>query len=361
MRANLLIIRRFIQALDKCLTQQSRARCNFAPVMKRYLALSLSCLLLMGILLTGCEKKEQAIVLPAPGPATPGSIAMGENYEQQVFYDLEANKVVSTSAIASWDLAFEAAADGRHVYMNGGSGVFLYNTHQLDFASVKALPAGVSTDNLQFDDPSGRPDSTAVRDWWDSNGQSKREVFIAKLNDTAYYKFVLLAVTPDKYEFQYGRLADATPIAVSLPKDAAYNFSYFSFKKGAVTPEPPRASWDIVFTRYRYIYRDLNNYPYEVNGVLLNPYKVMAAADSLRGFDVLTFENTQQLLPTTNRDVIGSDWKIYNFSTGRYEVNKKKCYIIHTRNEQVYKLHFLDFYSTTGVKGSPSFESQQIQ
>lgn len=355
-----MIIRLIVLALDKSLTLQSAERCNFAPVMRRHFAFPIAIILFCCFLLTSCEKKEKAIVLPPAGPAIPGNVTLGENYEKQVFYDFENNTVVATSEVASWDLAFEASADGSHVFMNGGTGVFLYNTHITEFAGIVDFPANFNS-SLQFDDPSGNPDSTAVRDWRYANGQSKHEVFIVKLNDTSSYKFSLISVDSSKYMFEYGRMADITPKIVTLSKDELYNFSYFSFSRGIVTPDPPKASWDVVFTRYRYIYRYLNNFPYEINGVLLNPYKVTAAADSSRTFDVLTYDNTAQLEQTTNRDAIGFDWKTYNFATGHYDVNKNKCYVLHSRNGQVYKLHFLDFYSATGVKGTPSFESQQIQ
>lgn len=359
--ANVLIIRLTPCPLYKSLTQGEICRCNFAFVMKKLAALGAACLLSASFLLTSCEKEEKAIVLPPAGPAAPGSVTMGEEYEDQVFYDFETNKVVSTSGTTSWDLAFEASPEGWHLFMNGGKGVFLYNTHKTAFSDLKEPPAGMNTSTLLFDDPSGRPDSTAARDWRDANGQSRHEVYIAKLDDTTYYKFIVLSVDSGRYELQYGRVGDAAPVSLTIPKDAAYNYAYFSFSKGLVNPEPPKAAWDVVFTRYRYIYRDLNNFPYQVNGVLLNPAGVSAVADSTQSFDEINFEKTSQLPLTTDRDAIGFDWKSYNFTTARYEVNKKKCYILHTRSGKVYKLHFLDFYNATGVKGSPSFESLQIQ
>jgi hypothetical protein len=323
-------------------------------------SVSAAALLLMLAVFTGCEPKEKAIVLPPAGDARPGTVVLGEKYEKQVFYDFEENAVVSVSDVASWDLAFESGKEGSHVYMNGGKGVFLYNTHQTDFAQVTDVPGAMNATNMLFDDPGGAPDSTAMRDWRGTNGESKEEVYIAKLNDTTYYKLMLLSVNSERYELRYGRIKDETPIALAIPKDDAYNFSYFSFAKGLVTPEPPKATWDVVFTRYRFIYRDINNFPYEVNGVLLNPYKVMAATDFSRTFEEITYENSNTLTYTNKRDIIGSDWKAYNFSTGRYDVKKNNSYILRTRNEKVYKLRFLDFYSAAGAKGTPVFESLQI-
>lgn len=317
-------------------------------------------LILLLCVFSGCATKEKALTLPPAGNYIPGSISMGEDYEDQVFYDFENNKVVATSANAAWDLAFESSANGSHVFMNGGKGIYLYNTHETDFSKVRSVPGGMNTTTYLIDDASGNPDSTAVANWRDNNKISRQEVFVVKVTDAIYYKFVMLSVNANSYSFKYGRIEDTDATTQTVNKDEAYNFSYFSFKDGVVTPEPPKAMWDVVFTRYRYVYRELNNFPYEVNGVLLNPNKVTAAADSSSTFDALSFDNTTSLPFTTNRDVIGHDWKTYDFNTGRYVVKKNKCYILHTRNDKVYKLHFLDFYSHTGVKGSPSFETQQI-
>src|SRR5437764_345034 len=80
--------------------------------------------------LVSCEKGEDAIVLPPRGTASHDSIVMGGSYENQVFYDFETGKAVYTSANSLWDLAFEASPAGRHIFLNGGQKVFVYNTHQ---------------------------------------------------------------------------------------------------------------------------------------------------------------------------------------------------------------------------------------
>ncbi len=322
---------------------------------------SITLLALLLAALTGCEKKDKPITLPPAGSALPGKVTMGENYDTQIFYDFEKNTVVATSSTTDWDLAFEAAADGAHVFMNGGKGIFLYNTHKTTFSSIRVIPTGMTSENYLYDDASGNPDSTAVGNWRNNNNESLNEVFVARLAVNTYYKFSLLSVNNTGYRIAYAKLEDSAATVLAIPKNDSFNFSYFSFAKGLVAPEPPKATWDVVFTRYRFIYRDLNNFPYEVNGVLLNPYKVVAAADSTSTFDALTYANTSGLQLSANRDVIGYDWKTYDIPTAKYSVKKNKCYVLHTRNDKVFKLHFLDFYSTAGVKGTPSFESQELR
>lgn len=317
--------------------------------------------LIFALFLAACEPKEHAIVLPAAGPATRGSVTMGELYEQQVFFDFEQNTIVATSITNSWDLAFEATKDGSHIFMNGGKGLFLYNTHQQNFSGIRDVPPAMTPATCLADDASGNPDSTAMNNWQAPTGESKQEVIIAKMPDKSYFKFVVRSVNNNSYNISYARLEDSVATNLTLVKEDAYNFCYFSFAKGVVMPEPPKASWDVVFTRYRFIYRPLGNLPYEVNGVLLNPYKVTAAVDSLSTFEAIDNTKAAGMSFTAARDVIGFDWKTYDFNSQKYTVNRNKCYVLRSRNERLYKLHFLDFYSPSGVKGSPSFEFQQIQ
>lgn len=357
--ANLNNIRLF-KCYYNILTEETGGCCKFAFMKFRTLLLSAvaACSLFQ---LTSCEKKEQPIVLPPKGEAQPGRVNMGEQYDNQVFYDFETNSVVQTSANASWDLSFEAGREGYHVWMNGGMSVFILNTHNTDFAGTTALPAGTKTESWGYDDPGGLPDSTAVGKWKNMDGTSKNEVYIVKLNDNDFRKMTLLSVDDTKYTVKVARLNEKEGQTITLQKDDDYNFIYYSFATGVVKPEPPKKTWDVVFTRYRYIYRDMDNYLYYLNGVLLNPYNTVAAADSISSFSSITTSTAVAAPKTTIRDVVGFDWKVYNFSTSRYEIVAKKNYIIQTRNGQIYKFRFLDFYSPSGIKGSPSFESVRLQ
>lgn len=334
---------------------------NFAAM--KYPILSLLAVACFSFVFTSCEKKENAIVLPPiSADIRPGTVNIGEQYETQVFYDFESNKVVQSSSFDTWDISFEASKDGYHVWMNGGLDLYIYNTHQTNFTGITELPPGMTPSSWGFDDPSGYADSTAVGDWRNkADGTSKNEVYIVKLHDTAYRKFSILSADEDKYVIQWARLNATTAQTITLNKNDAYNFIYFSFNRGIVTPEPPKGEWDIVFTRYRHIYRDLDNYPYVLNGVLSNPAGVAVAADSVNAFDNITAEVAGSILKSTARDIIGFDWKVYDFAESKYVINARKNYIIQTRNGMVFKLRFTGFYNKDRVRGNPSFETVRLQ
>lgn len=308
------------------------------------------------------------MVLPPPGSASHASVAMGENYDKQIFYDFETEQQVFVSDPASWDLAIESSPIGKHLFINDGENAFVYNTHATDINAVNSLPANLTTSGVgwAYDAACGLPDSTGIGDWYNADGSSKMEVYILQLANGELLKMRILSATDKCYTIEWAGLSSkATPTTASITKDDNYSRNYFSFSKGNVNPDPPKDTWDIVFTRYRYIYRNYPseglNFPYNVSGVLLNPENTRASADSTTPFNAINLSLAQSL-PTSNfRDVIGYNWKGYGlFTTSRYTVNPAKCYIIHTRKGQIYKLHFLSFYNSAGVKGYPLFEFERL-
>jgi hypothetical protein len=91
-------------------------------------------------------------------------------------------------------------------------------------------------------------------------------------------------------------------------------------------------------------------------GVLLNPNGVVAALDTIHDFMEITAEDITELAYTTQADVIGYDWKYYNFDAGVYTIVPGMNYVIRDRDGFFYKFRFVDFYSDVGVKGYPTFE-----
>jgi len=329
--------------------------------------LRLSALLIaLGLSLASCEKEEQPVTLPLKGKAEVARVDMGEDYTDQIFFDLETNAIVTTSATSSWDLAFETDAAGRHVFINGGNDILVYNTHKQDITNV-SMPSGLTDKDWQMDSPHGLPDSTAIGNWCSPNGISKNETYIIKLNPSlfpdTFKKIMLVSVDAKSYIMSYGDLKGGEIKSITIPKDNNYNYTYFSFSDGGqvVHPEPPKNTWDIVFTRYRHIYYELDNFPYLVSGVLLNPYNTTCFEDSAVGYQALDINTISYATFTPFRDVIGYDWKTYNFDKSVYTVDPKKAFIIKNRKDHYWKLHFLDFYSDKGVKGSPSFEFERLQ
>lgn len=321
---------------------------------------------LFSLIFISCEKEESPVKLPPKTGAQYGRVRMGEDYMTQIFWDLETNSAVKSSSNEVWDISFDAASNGFRVWMNGGKGINLYKTNTTDFGSVTDLPPGMQETSWGFDDSKAQPSGNYVGNWWDSTkGQSTKAVFIARLGDFDYYKIQFQAVSDLDYTFRVARLEGTEEKTVTLPKEAGFNRVYFSFEKGALPQlDPPQAAWDLVFTRYRYIYYDYLgpglDFPYMISGAILNPYQVTAGADSNVSFAEMDLARAQAASFTNNADVIGGfSWKTYDFDRGRYNINPRIVYYIRNRNNKLYKMHFLDFY-LNGVKGNPSFETERL-
>jgi hypothetical protein len=331
-------------------------------------------LLIIASFLASCAKEETPIPLPPKGEAKIEQISMGgPTYPDQVFYDLDNQKIVFTSLINSWDLAFGSSADGYPIFVNGAKDIYVYNTGQTDITQVVTAP-DYNDDKWKWDASEGMDDSTAFGKWGD-NGISSKMVYIIKVNPAhkadTFRKFQIIGADNGHYDIVFGDLRSKETQKVTIQLDPNYNFGYLSFNEAKqVNPEPRKDEWDIVFTRYRYIYRELENFPYLVNGVLLNPGKdvdVQATTDSLPSFQEVTSYNIKDAKFSPYRDVIGFDWKSYNINQGKYTVDRNKTFIIQGRKKplnsarQYYKFHFLDFYDNAGQPGSPTFEFDRLQ
>lgn len=316
-------------------------------------------------LLTSCEKEDIPVTLPPPNDAVINTVDMGEDYTNQLFYDFATERVVKVSQVNSWDLAFDASDDGYAIFLNGGADVLVYASGEDDIYE-KIVPPSLISKDWKSDDPSGLPEGTIIGKWADNAGISKGEVYVIKLNEANnpdnLHKIKLIAQTADAYTMQYASLQDEQVHTITIPKNSDYNFTYFSFSNGGTTvqPEPPKDTWDVVFTRYKHIYRDLDDFPYIVSGVLLNPYKTSAIEDSTKGFENMEGDWILTETYRNSRDVIGFDWKSYDVEKALYTVNPMKCYVIKNRHDEYWRLHFLNFYNELDEKGSPTFEFQRV-
>jgi len=332
------------------------------------------------LLFSSCFKEDKKVALSPPGENQVASVEMGLGYKTEEFFSLSKGNILSNQ-FAAWDMAFESSSSGYHVWINGGKGMYA--------ASMNSNAFYLITDTIgahwRWDEPSGNPDSTAVGNWVSfiptasepkkislrvdgSDSESKGNVFVIDrgldyAGDDRFYKVVFESVNEARYKFKYAALDNHYIDSVILQKDQNQNYTYFTFDNGGspITMEPNRKTWDILFTRYRHIFYDTNPVtPYLVTGVLLNPTGVQAAVDSIQPYENIdyTYARTKHL--TTNREVIGYDWKKYSFTTHSYTVLPSYSYIIKDQKGYYWKLRFLDFYDAQNEEGYPKFEYQRL-
>ena len=310
---------------------------------------------------TSCMKKDEPMELPEQGDAVHESLSLGADYSTQYYYNLREQKIVHSSKVSSWDLAFENSKDGIGVYLNGGDGLALVETKKTDFSDITRYDC----DDEQWfqDDPNGDAKESAIGDW-NKDQTSRDKIYIIRLNssNTETRTLKLHKVTDDYYEFEVGKIGSNQTTSCKIYKDPTRVYSYYDLEKmeTVLDVEPIKESWDILFTRYGFtFYEEDPPLPYIVTGVLGNPMTT-AFKDSTSSFYDIGSEIIGQGTLSSDRDVIGYDWKRYDFDLGLYHIHQEYNYIIKTQNEEYFKLRFLSFYDQNGVKGSPSFEFKRI-
>jgi hypothetical protein len=290
-------------------------------------------------------------------------VDMGETYEYQFFINLEEQKIVHISKIDSWDLAFQSGSDQHAIFLNGGKGMAAFNTNKTKFEDVNFSDTLLAKSQWSYDSSTGLADSSAIGDW-----KTKNTVYLVKLNETGS-KVRKLQITYEdafQYTISVGDISSTIPVSIIIPKNKNCNFTYFSFALLTTVNEvePSKDAWDLQITRYNFtFYEESPALRYVVNGVLLNPTRTAAYKDSLSDYNTINTMFAESVPLSTERDVIGYDWKYIDFSAANptYTIVKKYNYIVKNQNDHYFKLHFLDFYSATGVKGSPKFEFYQLK
>jgi hypothetical protein len=324
----------------------------------------------VSLVLFSCEKKE----LPVPkhtkvditdttshtaGQLQTTQVDLGESYKTQIWFSLGENRVVATNFKTDWDLAFETSANGFHILLNGSLAMKVYKTNHTNLSQVNDT-AGLGV-NGKADMPSGNLDSTAIGDW-----QSDNKVYVVNrgYNEQGflmgYYKLKITGVTTTQYAFEYGDVFGQQVFQGTVNKDAGRNFVGYSFTthQSAVQVEPKKTDYDLCFTAYTHLFYEPAVQYYQVTGALGNSYKTRVARITDKAFETIVLKDTLGRSFSTRRDRIGYDWK--TFSGSVYIVNPAICYIIHDSKGYYYKLHFIDFYNTAGLKGAPKFEFKRL-
>lgn len=308
-----------------------------------------------------CEKKESPITLPPKSDGSVLQVDMGPTYDYQFFVNLETQKIVHISQCRQWDLAFQSGPNEIGVYLNGAKQMAALATGDTNFASVNTVDTVQGSKTWKVDQASGEVDSTAIGDW-----TQKKQVYLIRLDNTGQQirKIQLLDEDIFQYRFMVGDVTSTQGAVITVPKNKNQNYTYFSFDflTTVENVEPNKADWDIQFTLYNYTFYDQNPpLPYVVNGVLLNKSSTSAYHDSVTVYDGIDANFASSVPLSNRRDVIGYAWKIFDRDLNFYTVDKRYNYIIKNQRNHYFKLRFLDFYSSGGVKGSPKFEYKQLK
>lgn len=312
-------------------------------------------LALLLVVLFSCEKEELPIPGHDPGDVITNSVTMKADYRYQLFFDLETNTMVIQNHKTDWDLGFETSATGDKIILNSAKYMKASNANTSNFASVNDT-AGYF---FNIDMPSGSLDSTAIDNWTANNVYIIDKGFNELGAHQGFSKIEFIAVNPTEFNVHFSNLDGTNDVSMNIPKDNDYNFTFLSLSGNLVAIEPPKEGWDISFTQYTHFYHN-DQTTYLVTGCVGNRNKVKITQLFDKDFSTITINDINNYAFSKNINNIGFDWKEYNFGTGKYTVFSDKNYIIKSTEGKYYKLHFIDFYDGLGIKGTPTFEFQEL-
>ncbi|MFZ4520368.1 MAG: HmuY family protein [Bacteroidales bacterium] len=325
-------------------------------------------LLVMTISLQSCFKEDDQVTPHPVGDLQTDTIPMTDTYLNQVYFSLDSGRIVSSNIKTTFDLGFECRKSGWHIILNTSNFMKVVDLGEVTFGA----PYDTTGYKLKFDKSDGNIDSTAIDSWFNVAGNdtvSKRHVYAISRgldeagNPLGVYQVIFDSLKNNTYYFRYAPLAGGSGSRGYVKKDPQVNFIYFSLKTGSViAAEPAAPTYDLLFTQYTTLLFTTEGlpYPYLVTGVLLNRFQVAAVADSLTDFMAITRDMARNMTYSNAMDVIGWEWKTYNFDTGVYTIKNHLCFVIRGVSGYYYKLRFTGFYNKDGLKGYPMFEYQRL-
>jgi hypothetical protein len=317
----------------------------------------ITALALLVTVFSACEREELPVAPHTAGTAFTSTISMDANYRWQVYFDLGTNREVGRCLKTSWDLAFETLPSSFHILLNGSKAMSAWNTGDTVFTQLTDTTG--FTAGKQFDAASGNTDSTAIGNW-----QTNMPVYIIDrgYNENGQHqgfrKLQILSVSAGTYQLRFATLNGAVQV-LTVNKDSTYNFTFVSLQNTGeiISVEPPKATWDLVFTQYTHIFHQPPT-PYLVTGCLQNTWQTGSVMDTVSAFENIDYNFAASRTLSGHRDVIGYNWKVFNGT--EFTIVPQRNYIIRDSEGFFYKLRFTDFYDDNGVKGNPKWEFQRL-
>ncbi|MEZ4777545.1 MAG: HmuY family protein [Bacteroidia bacterium] len=329
-------------------------------------------IIFFGFFLSGCFREDTPLAPYIPSEELKTVTIPMSAYDEklgavtsknQVFFQLSTG-LEHIVARESWDLGFEASADGWHIILNSANYMQVADAGVTDFDRVWTV-AEMKNYTFAFDSAVGDLNFTAIGGWLNpETGEGNGRVWLldrgydGSQDLRGYKKIVFDSLESDTYYFHYADLDGSNPQSASVAKNSTSNFSFFSLETdGPVIVEPPKEDWDLCFSYYSYRYSD--GFPYWLTGALSNRYAVKTAevSDSTMVFESLTLADTARFDFTSHIDEIGFDWKEYLFGPpARYVVYSDRLFLVRDTKGYYYKLRFTDFYDDKGERGFPVFE-----
>ena len=310
----------------------------------------------------------------------------GPNQENQVFIDLSSGMMTSVPRV-SWDLGFYAGDEFR-VALNSSvkMSVKELETTNIDAVQVadESMFISQGSGNVdQIDAPEGLITGTVIKTISDNNDNNK--VYLLNLGSNPLdvapaigkdgsasgthrgWKKVRILKSGNDYKIQYADLNATAHQEVIVTKNAAYNFTFFSFTtNNTVNVEPQKNQWDINFTTFTSIVNMGTIAPYHYADYVLTNLKGNTKAyqvlTSEFAFDSFVLANVNDIKFTEDQRNIGSNWRGTSVTgadglpASQFVLKTDRFYVIKDAAGNIYKLKFTGGANETGERGYPKFQ-----
>lgn len=310
------------------------------------------------LILTSCQKDEIPVAAHERGPVESAQVTLGAGYPNQIFYSILTHSASGSNTLTDWDMAFEGGDSGWRVVLNDSRMMAAWKSgyNQLNEAvDSTGFAQGKKTEicATRYIDP-------AMGDWRNEN-----PVYLIDLGyglnglPLGLYWLQITGMNSEAYTLSFRPYGSSEDTEASIIRSENTSYARFSLTANQQIPTPADADWEIQFSKYAYRFIDPPQ-DYLVTGVLINPARVVSAEILSKDFNEITASDTLGVNWSAQPDVIGYDWKYYDFGTATYEVDATRTWIIRTREGYCFKLRFTDYYDEQGNAGAPQFECAEL-
>lgn len=317
-----------------------------------HLTLTLSLTLL---LLTGCIERELPVLGREANVVNLVEANVGVDYETQLFFSLQQNKVKSSCKQSDWCIALKNA--GSHVVMslNSGRAMKFKNLGFEDFFVDVDVNAWTSED-WEVMDPSGTGPDVAEGFKLIKSELMFLDLGLDENNDPL--GIARLSLIEDEEGHWQLRVADDDgndPETILVPRLDGYEWHQVSvLNRAANQIEPQTQEWDVCITQYMELLD--GEIPYLVVGLLTPTDRVRVYETSNVDWEIWKTNSWEDLDFSGDWNAIGFDWKTFDLSTSSYTIDFDKLYCIRTEEGREYIMRMLDFYDAEGNTGNVTFE-----
>lgn len=313
----------------------------------------------------------------------------GATQPNQVYADLSSGGLVTVPRV-SWDLGFYGGDDFR-VAINGS---LKMAAKQLETTNIDAVVEADESMIInqgngsadQIDNPFGNIDGTAIAAISDNDEDNK--VYLINMGNGPQanvptvgsegsaggphrgWKKIRVLKSGSDYVIQYADIDATTHQEVTVSKNAAYNFTFFSFDtNGVVQAEPQKNQWDINFTTFTNLVGGTTPYYYPdfiVTNTKGGARSYMVSTDEI-SYESFTAANIDASKFTEDQRNIGSNWRSTSvngpggFPVSQFVLLTDRFFIVKDPAGNIYKIKMTGGASEAGERGFPTFQYALLQ